>query len=509
MQPTNRQGISLGTLLRGIDLPAEIRDVMVHGLTADSRDVRKGDAFVARAGLKRHGREFLDFAVQKGAAAILLEDQGPAASWIEGPGGAVVVVRLEGLSRRISELAGRFYGEPSRKMVLVGITGTNGKSTTASLIAQLYEALGLKSASIGTLGVVCAGNIIADVGMTTPDAVTGQKWLGYLWEQDVAAVAMEVSSHALDQFRVAGVRFQTAVFTNLTHDHLDYHRSMEEYGRAKQALFAMPDLTRAVINIDDVYAGEMMAAVSPPVHIIRYSIRNSEAEFQASNLHYRRDGVGFQLRSPWGNAQIESPLLCEFNVYNLLAAIASVCVTADDFAQVSKVLPELKPVEGRMQIVADPGKNLTVVVDYAHTPDALRQAIIGVRKHTRGDLCVVFGCGGDRDPGKRPLMGKVAAELGDKLCITTDNPRSEDPQKILDEICRDMTGNQFEVFLDREQAITTAIRMAKPGDAILVAGKGHEKYQIIGDKKSPFDDCAVAQHALRLRLVDGGAPECC
>lgn len=504
MELAIRQGIRLGELLHDLVLPADMQSVVVRGLTQDSREVREGDAFIAKAGLKRHGRDFVDLAVKKGAVAILLEDQKQATGWIEGVDRPVAVVMLNGLSKDISRIASWFYDEPSQKMALFGITGTNGKSTTASLIAQLHEALGRKSASIGTLGVVSAGDVIADASMTTPDAVTCQKWLAGLYEQQVSTVAMEVSSHALDQFRVSGIRFQTAVFTNLSRDHLDYHQDMQQYALAKQSLFAMPGLTRAVINIDDEYAGPMLEAVSPSVQIIRYGMSNCEADFHASNLCFRSDGVVFVLRSPWGEMQIESPLLCEFNVLNLIAAMASVCTTDVEFAQVVKSVPKLKPVAGRMQTVADAGSDLTVVVDYAHTPDALHQAICGLRKHTHGQLHVVFGCGGDRDAGKRPLMGKIAEELSDTVCITSDNPRTEDPHKIISEICKGITGNQFEISPDREQAITDVIRNAKPGDAILVAGKGHEKYQIIGENKFPFDDCAVAQQALRRRLTDAG-----
>lgn len=502
MHPVNHQGVRIGELLPKTAMPADMQNILIYGLTLDSREVREGYAFIAKSGLKRHGLAFAEEAIKKGAVAILAEDQSATADWIEYSGKFVAVIRSASIGLEISEIAGRFFGEPSLKMTVFGITGTNGKSTTASLISQLNESLGYKAASIGTLGVIVADQEIVDTGMTTPDAVAAQKWLAYLCEQNVSKVAMEVSSHALDQYRVEGIRFQTAVFTNLSRDHLDYHQTMQSYAEAKQALFARSDLARVVVNSDDEYADKMLAVVPASVEVVRYALR-SDAEFQATDLRYHSKGVTFGLRSPWGTAQIESPLLCEFNVYNLLAAIASVCLTADDFSRAVRSVPSLHPVAGRMQTAADPNESLTVVVDYAHTPDALQQAISGVRKHVSGKLHVIFGCGGDRDPGKRPLMGKIAQEFGDRVAITTDNPRTEDPLKIIREICDGMSGEHIETFLDRRQAITKVIRKAEAGDVILIAGKGHEKYQIIGEERLPFDDCAVALQALRERLNVG------
>jgi UDP-N-acetylmuramoyl-L-alanyl-D-glutamate--2,6-diaminopimelate ligase len=317
---------------------------------------------------------------------------------------------------------------------------------------------------------------------------------------DVAAAVLEVSSHSLVQGRVGGITFDTAVFTNLTHDHLDYHGDMDSYAAAKARLFAVEGLKHAVVNGDDDYAAVMRAAVAPGVEVIEYGIESSSAAVRASDISYHHGGLEAQLHTPWGDGLVHSPMAGDFNLANLLAAISAACLNGMGLELALEVIPELKGVEGRMQYVANE-RDLQLVVDYAHTPDALAQALRALRAHTEGQLHCVFGCGGDRDRDKRPVMGRAADELADRVIVTSDNPRHEPPMAIIDEILTGISG-AHEVEPDRARAIALAVATAAPGDCILVAGKGHETYQQVGAERLDFSDVVELRRAL---TGDGGA----
>lgn len=488
----------LADLLPELTLPTQVAHLKIKGVTLDSRQVEKGDLFIALSGARQDGQQFIGDAIARGAVAIAVEStaQAPAGSVRFDNG--IPVVAVAKLDQRVSAMAGYGLGDPSAQMKVVGVTGTNGKSTCVSLISQLYSEVVGRAAAIGTLGVSIAGETVSEFGLTTPDSAHGQKLLAQLWQDQVELVAMEVSSHGLDQHRVAGIAFEIGVFTNITRDHLDYHGSIENYAVAKQKLFQTYGLKSAIINLDDPFAQQMVAAAGKDTQIITYSLLEASADVYASNIRYSKTGVEFTLTSCWGTAQVNSPLLGEFNIYNLAAAISAVCASGCDFTEVVAAVGALQPVPGRMQKVAV-ASDVLVVVDYAHTPDALAQSIAATRVHTSGSLCVVFGCGGDRDKGKRPLMAKVAERYADTVMVTSDNPRTEQPQAIIDEIAVGFDGQSFDICVDRRESIEKIIAQSQTGDVILLAGKGHEKYQIIGEQKHHFDDVEVAAAALEKR----------
>lgn len=493
-------GVALRQLLPGRLVPATMAELTVAGVAVNSQLVNADYLFLALPGARNDGGDYISDAIARGAVAVLrqADDQHPTGS-IEYCD-AVPVLAVSDLSSQTSDIASRCYGNPSAQMKVIGVTGTNGKSTCVALISQLYQRTLGSAASIGTLGVIVDGEMTEDYGMTTPDAAVCQKTLAELRARGAELVAMEVSSHGLEQGRVTGIRFQAGVFTNLSHDHLDYHGSLENYAAAKQKLFETLGLKAAVINLDDPYASRMVAAAKQHTRIVSYSLLHFAADLHASEIQYTPTGVNFQLSTPWGSTRVFSPLLGEFNVYNLLAALASLCVSGCDLKALIQAVPELTSVPGRMQRV--PGAcDVSVVVDYAHTPDALAQAIAATRVHTSGRLWVVFGCGGDRDNSKRPVMAGIAERFADFVVVTSDNPRTEDPLAIIEQICAGFEGNAYTQEPDRRAAIEGAINRAQSGDVILIAGKGHETYQLIGEQKHPFDDVAVAVDALAQRAA--------
>lgn len=505
-QPTQKNvEMTLEQLLPELALPASLGAILgaivVNGIAADSRQVEPGDLFVALQGTQVDAQQFIPSALRKGARAILVEstqERKPGSvEWLN----EVPIVAVANLAPRVSRLADAFFASPSAQMNVIGVTGTNGKSTCVSLIAQLYNLTNRKAGTIGTLGAYVNERCITDYGMTTPDAILCQRLLARMRDMGAQAVAMEVSSHGLDQSRVTGVHFDAAIFTNISHDHLDYHGTLENYAAAKQKLFESADLQVAIINLDDPHAPRMVAAAKP-ANVLTYSLLHFAADIYASEMHYSTQGVEFRLVTPWGEARVLSPLLGEFNVYNLIAALAAMMATGSDWQTLLQVIPKLRSVPGRMQKVQVPA-DVIAVVDYAHTPDALAHAIAATRVHTSGHLWVVFGCGGDRDRSKRPAMAKVAERFGDTVVVTSDNPRSEDPQTIVSEICSGFRHTEPSVIIEREQAIHFAVAHAAPGDVILVAGKGHENYQLIGDQSRPFDDVLVAAAALQTRNAAG------
>lgn len=515
-------GKTLAELLPETPLAAGTDGVVVGGLSLDSRNIRPGDLFLAVQGSASDGRLYVRQALGSGAVAVLAEADGLEqmpdleAAVREA---AVPLVTVVNLQRQVSAIAGRFYGNPGDSLGLVGFTGTNGKTTCSQLLAQLFSLCGHKSGVIGTLGygifnAEADDHAHTETGMTTPDAVHTQEILAGMVRQGVERVAMEVSSHSLDQFRVAGIRFGTAVFTNLSRDHLDYHGDLASYGAAKAALFAMPGLRNAVINGDDALGRQIAGSLPPSVTRLVYRIIdsgsdsvgsiNNSAEIVARELQLGHEGITARIDSPWGSGQVCSRLLGEFNLSNLLAVIGAACAEGVELQQVLARLPSLQPVNGRMQMVQVPlsvqAHAPQVVIDYAHTPDALEKALIALRRHCRGRLWVVFGCGGDRDVGKRPQMGAVAECNADRLVVTSDNPRSEQPERIIAAILAGLAEpSAARDIADRAEAINWAVAEAAPEDTVLIAGKGHENYQQVGHRRLPFSDLGQARLALRRR----------
>ncbi|TAL91766.1 MAG: UDP-N-acetylmuramoyl-L-alanyl-D-glutamate--2,6-diaminopimelate ligase [Rhodanobacter sp.] len=470
-----------------------VAHMIVSGLSMDSRQVRRGDAFFALRGSQGHGIEFAASAVQRGAQVILAEAPAP-------PDVApldVPLLWIERLHDQVGEIAARFHERPSEAMRLIGVTGTNGKTSCVQLLAQALTLLGHRAASIGTLGAGVHDQL-HEGERTTPDAISVQALLAKFRDAEVTHVAMEVSSHALVQGRVGAVDFEVAAFTNLTRDHLDYHGSMEAYGAAKARLFAWPGLQAAVINSDDAFGQELATQLPAGVRALRFSIADdSAAEIAASHIVTTAEGLAFQLRSPWGVRPISSHLLGHFNVANLLVVIGCLGALDEPFERIVKVVAQLQPVNGRMSRLGGRRGLPLVVVDYAHTPDALEQALIALRAHCTGKLICVFGCGGERDAGKRPLMGAIAARLADVAIVTDDNPRSEDGDAIVAQIVAGMSAAPaMTVERDRAVAIADALALARAGDAVLLAGKGHETYQDGAAGKRPFNDLAVAHATL-------------
>jgi len=488
-------GTSLGQLLPDRALSQEIAALPVIGLCLDSRRLQPGDLFLAVPGATVDGRRFIDDALAAGAVAVLAEAEG-LVDQVEG------VVPVAGLNTQISDIAGRFFGEPSEKLMITGITGTNGKTTTSQLLAQLFSLAGTPAAVIGTLGhgLYRDGRAdLSDTGMTTPDAVTVQSLLADYVAAGAKQVAMEVSSHSLDQARVASVHFTTAVFTNLSRDHLDYHGDLVSYAQAKMRLFAMPGVQHAVINVDDPVGAELASHLAPSVELFGYSLNNPGAQITAEQVRLSADGISAQLRTPWGDGELRSRLLGRFNLENLLAVVAVACAQGMTFESVLSLVPALQPVPGRMEMLGATG-GPRVVIDYAHTPSALENVLSTLREHCDGQLWCVFGCGGDRDRGKRPLMGEVASRLADRVVITSDNPRGEDPEAIINEILGGLdSAATVNVLADRVEAIRYAIDGAGEGDLVLIAGKGHEEHQLVGSQRLPFSDRDEAGLALELR----------
>jgi UDP-N-acetylmuramoyl-L-alanyl-D-glutamate--2,6-diaminopimelate ligase len=484
----------LDDLLHGIATPAS-GDIMVSGLTQDSHAVHAGDAFVALAGAKHHGIEFAEMAIAQGAVAILSEphDSGPGSRI---PGSEILWIK--NLRAHLGAIAARFYGDPSASMTVIGVTGTSGKTSTVQMLAQALAHLGKRAATIGTLGAGLHGALHAGE-RTTPDVIRVHGLLAEFRDAGATDVAMEVSSHALDQHRVDGLHFDVAVFTNLTRDHLDYHGTMEAYGAAKAKLFAWPDLGAAVINVDDAFGRDLAARIPAGVRVVHCGIASRDADIRADGVHTHSDGIDFELATPWGAAAIQSRLLGRFNVANLLAVVGVLGALDVPFDHIVDALQSLEPVAGRMNRLGG-GRLPLVVVDYSHKPDPLEQVLATLRAHCEGKLICVFGCGGERDAGKRPVMGAIAERLADVVIITDDNPRGEDSDAIVTQIVAGMRAPEHAtVERDRACAIDMAIAQARAGDVVLIAGKGHETYQEVAGAKRPFDDLRVARAALEAR----------
>ncbi|MGZ8236897.1 MAG: UDP-N-acetylmuramoyl-L-alanyl-D-glutamate--2,6-diaminopimelate ligase [Methylobacter sp.] len=491
----------LKDLLSGLATFPEQCNMPVSGLVLDSRELACGDAFVALAGAKQHGLVYGEQAISNGACAIIFDPAGNGKQLAEtlqrSVSASVPMIAVENLGLKLGELAARFYGDPSRSMAVIGITGTNGKTSCSQFLSQMLDDCGI----IGTLGWGEWGSLNKTLN-TTPDALAIQKILAELLKNKKRMVAMEVSSHGLEQGRVNGVAFKGAVFTNISRDHLDYHGTMEAYVQAKLALLKQPGLAFAVVNLDDVYSGQIIAAVPESVQLWTFSAKGQASDsgesVQAENIVHKTDGIEFDVRCKGQVKRIKVPLYGDFNVENVLAVLAVMRAMDIPLAEAAKKLAGIKPVDGRMERFGTENDPL-IFVDYAHTPDALDKVLSSLRKHCKQALWVVFGCGGNRDTGKRPQMGKIAEFWADHVVVTDDNPRYENGLDIVNDILAGCKTAKIEVIQNREQAIQKVVTSATKGDCIVIAGKGHEQYQESNGVRVPFSDRQVVMDALGRR----------
>ncbi len=460
-------------------------DVEIAGMAYDTRQVAEGTIFFCVPGFSRDGHDFAPQAIASGAVALIVERNLPDLE-------NVTQVKVESVRAAMAPAAAAFYGDPTKSLQTVGITGTNGKTTTAFLIRELLEANGTKTGLLGTVKSIIGG-VEHEVVRTTPEAIDLQRTFREMLDNNDQAVVIEVSSHALELHRADAIHFAAAVFTNLTQDHLDFHSSMEDYFNAKRKLFTELGPAHSVVNIDDPYGERLANEIKRP---ITFALNNPQATYRATDVETGLAGSSFTVESPDGQLTLSSPLRGTFNVYNVLAAFVTartLGVPADTAAQAIQTAGQ---VPGRFETV-DEGQPFAVIVDYAHTPDSLENVLNAARTLTENRLHVVFGAGGDRDRSKRPLMGEIAKRLADRVIVTSDNPRSEGPEAIIDEILAG-SGPAVEHDTDRKAAIHAAIAEAEPGDVVVIAGKGHEQGQEFeAGRKLPFDDVTVAREALR------------
>lgn len=471
-------------------------DVEITGLALDSRKVKAGDVFLAVAGSRVHGLEHVHQAIDQGAAAVVFEPAAEVAQLADAYSRCVPMVPLMGLSQKLGAIAARFFGEPSTRLRVIGFTGTNGKTSCSQFLAQAMGNFGI----IGTLGWGVPGRLQATPN-TTPDGLTLQTIIADFVKQGLQGVAMEVSSHALQQGRINGMHFEGAVYTNISRDHLDYHGSMEDYLTAKLELLRQPGLRFAVVNLDDRYCEQILNAIPVGIKVWGYS-KNSSTNgagvmelLLARAINHRLEGVEFVLQWRERDIVLKAPVFGDFNVENLLAVVAAMLAIGVPLETAALRLQGIRPVAGRMERYGVAGSP-SVFVDYAHTPDALQKVLASLKQHCQGQLWVVFGCGGNRDQGKRAEMGAIASGLADFTVVTDDNPRYENPEHIVRDVISGCAGGTVEVLRDRKQAIENTIARAAVNDCILVAGKGHEDYQEINGSRLPFSDTAVVCAAL-------------
>ena len=478
------------------DVPALLAKLHVspRRITADSRRVEPGVAFAAYPGTHADGRKFVPEAIARGATAVLWESAGFA--WDRG--WQVPHLPVEGLQQRLGAIADFIYGSPSRDLWMIGVTGTNGKTSCAHWIGHAFDACGRRAGLLGTLGNGLIGGL-APATHTTPDAPALHELLRQFKAAGAKAVAMEVSSHGLDQGRVSGIKFDIALFTNLTRDHLDYHHTMAAYGQAKAKLFSWPGLRTVVINADDPFGQSLIdAARTRGTRLLTYGL--ASADIAATEIQMTGNGIALSVNTPWGKADFASMMIGTFNAQNLLGVLGVLLASDIPLDAATAAITRLQPPPGRMQRLGGTDRPL-VVVDYAHTPDALEKVLAALRPAVTapGELICVFGCGGDRDAGKRPEMGHIAARFADRVVVTSDNPRSEDPSAIANAIARgvrDEGNRRWTIEIDRAAAIRNAIDTARMGDVVLVAGKGHETYQERDGVRTPFSDAVLAAAAL-------------
>ncbi|MDO9212620.1 MAG: UDP-N-acetylmuramoyl-L-alanyl-D-glutamate--2,6-diaminopimelate ligase [Methylococcales bacterium] len=474
-------------------------ELSVTGITLDSRAVQAGNVFIALVGSKQHGLSHAEQAIAQGASVLVYDPAGGGTEYAARLITDIPLLAIDNLAKVLGDIAARFYGEPSRSMDVIGITGTNGKTSCSQFLSQVLDECGI----IGTLGWGDWGNLNKTLN-TTPDALAVQRILASLLAATKKTVAMEVSSHGLEQGRVNGVQFKGAVFTNISRDHLDYHGTMENYLQAKLALLHTPDLAFVVVNLDDAYHEQILAAVPDTVQVWGVTHTNASApvdeQIIAYNIVNTTAGIAFDVRWRGEVCPVIIPLYGDFNVENVLCVLAVMLALGVSLPDATKKLAHLQSVTGRMQRFGG-GERPLIFVDYAHTPDALDKVLGSVKKHCAQDLWVVFGCGGNRDTGKRPQMAACAEQWADHLIITDDNPRFENGLDIVNAIlagCKN--SDKVTVLQNREQAIQHAISQAKAGDCVVIAGKGHEDYQEINGNILPFSDSACVLNALKIRV---------
>lgn len=475
-------------------LPSDI-DRDISRLMLDSRQIQAGDLFFALKGVHVDGRRYIADAAKKGAAAVLvdgLEDE--EVSFLDG----MPVIPVAELAQALGDIAARFYAHPADALRMIGVTGTNGKTSCTQLIAQ---GLSVPCGIIGTLGSGFYGQLV-ETGWTTPDALTLQGLLRQFADQGAEAVAMEVSSHSIDQGRVNAIPFEVGIFTNLTQDHLDYHGDMETYAKVKRRFLTDWPIKHLIINADDVYGRRWMQEIAATRPAFAYSTKQVALPARVQGIYAEQiqlslRGISARVISPWGCGQLHLPLIGRFNLSNALAVLTTLCVYGIPFGTALERLENLKAVPGRMQTLGGQQGEPLVVVDYSHTPDALESALKALRPHTAGKLICVFGCGGDRDATKRPIMAQIAEELADVVIVTNDNPRHEKPEEIVQQIMQGFDHpERVLIEFDRAKAIEKSIQLASVDDCILIAGKGAERYQQMGDEKIPFDDIEQASRYL-------------
>jgi len=477
---------------------AGVPDIRVSDITADSSRVQDGGLFLACRGYNHHGLEFADQAVSRGAAVIAWEPE----EGLQEPDlpSTVHSLQVPGLSDEIGGIADRFFARPSEQLTVMGVTGTNGKTTTAWLVSQALQRMGCPAGYMGTLGFGVGGQLQPSQ-LTTPGVIAVHRRLRSLADAGARAVIMEVSSHALDQGRIDGVRVATAAFTNLSRDHLDYHGDMGRYGQAKAKLFLRDSLRHAVINVGDAFGVELSQQCGEQTQVMRVSLEGcaSGSQLVAEVSSAGTDGLILSFSGDYGSAKMRSPLWGRFNAENILVAAGILLTQGYELAAVVAALGQCEAPAGRMQVLKGAADAPRVIVDFAHTPDALTQALGVIKEHCGGSLTVVFGCGGERDKGKRGEMGQAASRLANRIIVTDDNPRSDDPDGIVADILAGVSGDaEVLVERDRAAAINRAVWSSNAGDVVLVAGKGSENYQLIGRETFAFSDAEVASAALRV-----------
>ncbi len=502
--------VALDYLLEGFIDDAMIdqcRDISINAIVQDNRKARSGNLFIAHQGFNTHGLLYAQDAVAKGVSVVLWDgDLENRNEILDSISNKVLCIHCEDLKQKVGPIASRFYEQPSLSLDVIGVTGTDGKTSIAHYLAQCLDAYDVHCGVLGTLGNGFI-NDLHPTGLTTVDALLVQKTLAEIEEAGARHVVMEVSSHGLDQGRVNGVAFTTAVFSNMAKDHLDYHGSQDNYANAKRRLFYTPGLGSAVINLDDEFGRQLAKEVRDHVCVWGYSLEKDISAYKdyADYFVHTVDikpferGCHLSVETPKGSGDFDIPLLGRFNVANAMAVLSTLLVSRFSFENALKSLSAIRSVDGRVEIIAEDDKPV-VVVDYAHTEQGLSAVCQSLKVHFTGKVWCVFGCGGDRDRSKRPLMAKVAEQYADKIIVTTDNPRHEDPQDIINEVMAGFSSlEKVEAILDRRQAIDIAISNAQPGDVVLLAGKGHETSQIVGDVHIAFDDRRVARECLAHR----------
>lgn len=498
--------VKLSQLCKDFTDIAADSDVDIRDLCEDSREAKPGDLFIARRGAISDARQFVGDALTKGAAAVLYEvadGQGLSMQSLQAWDPNVPLLPVNRIDEILGTLAKRFFNDPTRNMAVIGVTGTNGKTSTTQYIAQALRALQLPCGVIGTLGY--GMDELTPTVHTTPDVITLNRYCSQFKDEGARAVAMEVSSHALEQKRIAGIHLHMGILTNLTRDHLDYHQTMAAYAKAKRKLFTHSGLKLAIINADDEFGLDLLKSLPDNLSKLAYALSKpvkglgNIAQIYATDIALSNRGLHFKVETPIGRIAVETTLLGQFNVANVLATIGALLSLNFSITDIEAVLPLLQSVNGRMQMLGGQSKP-RVVIDYAHTPDALAQVLLAIKAHNPERIICIFGCGGDRDKGKRPFMGKIAETYSDYCIITNDNPRHEKPLRIAEEIVAGMTQkSQRTIILDRKEAILEGINKAKLNDIVLIAGKGHEAYQQIGDMKYPLSDVEIALEVLKDR----------